>query len=103
MKECVRNNINREGETHTVVTCVSTPGFSILPMIIYPRKRMTAKLTEGALPGKLFNCSDKDGLTKNFTFDGLSSSLQTSPNSTSSSNSRWPWIPHFFRCYPIGY
>ena len=46
------------GKTHTVVTCVSASGFSIPPMIIYPRKRMTAKLTEGALSGTLFDCSD---------------------------------------------
>ena len=45
-------------KTHTVVTCVSASGFSIPPMIIYPRKRMTAKLTEEALPGTLFDCSD---------------------------------------------
>lgn len=47
-----------KGKTHTVVTCVSASGLSILPMLIYPRKRMTEKLKEGALPGTLFDCSD---------------------------------------------
>jgi hypothetical protein len=47
-----------KGKTHTIVTCVSASGLSILPMLIYPRKRMTEKLKEGALPGTLFDCSD---------------------------------------------
>ena len=47
-----------KGKTHTVVTCVSASGLSIPPMLIYPRKRMTEKLKEGALPGTLFDCSD---------------------------------------------
>jgi hypothetical protein len=46
------------GKTHTVVTCVSASGFSVPPMLIYPRKRLTERLKNGAFPGTLFACSD---------------------------------------------
>ena len=47
-----------KGKTHTVITCVSASGFVILPMMIYPRKRMNEKLKQGAVPETLFECSD---------------------------------------------
>ena len=45
------------GKTHTVITCISASGYCLPPMI-YPRKRMTEKLMNGAFPGTLFDCSD---------------------------------------------
>ena len=47
-----------KGKTHTVVTCVSTSGYVILPMMIYSRKRMNEKLKQGGVPRTLFECSD---------------------------------------------
>ena len=47
-----------KGKTDTVVTCVSASGFSVPPMLIYPRKRLTERLKNGAFPAMLFACSD---------------------------------------------
>lgn len=47
-----------KGKTHTVVSCVSASGYVIPPMMIYPRKRMTEKLQQEAVPGTLFECSE---------------------------------------------
>ena len=47
-----------KGKTHTVVPCVSASGYVISPMMIYPRKRMTEKLQQEAVPGTLFECSE---------------------------------------------
>ena len=47
-----------KGKTPTVVTCVSASCFSVPPMLIYPRKRLTERLKNGAYPGMLFACSD---------------------------------------------
>ena len=68
-----------KGKTHTVVTCVSASGLSIPPMLIYPRKRMTEKLKEGALPGTLFDCSDNGWINQELYLRWLKFLLQTFP------------------------
>ena len=47
-----------KGKTHTVITCVAASGFAIPPMMIFPRKRMTEKLKQGAITETFFECSD---------------------------------------------
>ena len=47
-----------KGKTHTILTCVSAAGFVLPPFLIYPRKRITESLKEGAIAGTVFNCSD---------------------------------------------
>ena len=36
-----------KGKTHTVLACASAAGYSLPPFMIYPRKKMTARLREG--------------------------------------------------------
>ena len=43
----------------TFVCCVSASGYYVPPMIIYPRKKMKADLTEGAPAGSAFHCQEK--------------------------------------------
>ena len=47
------------GKTHTVSACVSASGFAIPPFMIYPRKRMSDRLKEGAVPGTAFHYTKK--------------------------------------------
>ena len=47
-----------KGKTHTILTCVSASGLVIPPMMIFPRKRLSDKLMEGAPPGTIFTCTD---------------------------------------------
>ena len=47
-----------KGKTQTVITCVAASGFAIPPMMTFPRKRMTEKLQQGAIPETFFECSD---------------------------------------------
>ena len=43
------------GKTHTVVSCVSASGYSLSPMIVYPRKKCVPEnCKEGAIPNTLF-------------------------------------------------
>ena len=51
------------GKTHTVVTCVSTMGYSIPPMIIYPCVCLAEGLKAGAYPGTLVACSKSGWIT----------------------------------------
>ena len=39
------------GRTHTILICVSASGFSIPPLMVYPRKRVPDNMREGAVPG----------------------------------------------------
>ncbi|KAG8237724.1 hypothetical protein J437_LFUL017026 [Ladona fulva] len=45
------------GETTTAVICMSAGGTFVPPMLIFPRKRMKAELTDGAPPGTIFACN----------------------------------------------
>ena len=47
-----------KGKTHTIIPYVSASGSALPPFFIYPRKRITEKLKEGALPGTAFHASD---------------------------------------------
>ena len=50
---------DEKGETHTVLSCVSATGFTVPPMMIYPRKTCVRdKLKEGAYPNTLFVSSE---------------------------------------------
>ena len=51
------------GKTHTVLACASASGYSLPPFMIYPRKKMAAKLQEGAFPGTIFQCSESGWVT----------------------------------------
>ena len=43
------------GKTHTVVSCVSASGYSLSPMIVYPRKKCVPEnCKEGAIPNTFF-------------------------------------------------
>ena len=53
-----------KGKTHTLLTCVSSSGQALPPMMIFPRKRLSEKLTEGAPPGTLFACTDNGWITQ---------------------------------------
>ena len=46
-----------KGKNHTIVSCVSASGVALPPFLIYPRKRITDNLKQGAYPGTSFNCS----------------------------------------------
>ena len=52
-----------KGKTHTVLACASAAGYSLPPFMIYPRKKMTARLREGSFPGTVFHCSDSGWVT----------------------------------------
>ena len=46
------------GRTHTILICVSASGFSIPPLMVYPRKqRVPDNMREGAIPGTIFEVS----------------------------------------------
>ena len=45
------------GVLSTAVICMSASGTFIPPMIIFPRLRMKAELTDGAPPGTIFSCN----------------------------------------------
>ena len=48
-----------KGKTHTVLSCMSATGFTLPPMMIYPRKTCVSdKLKEGAYPNTLFVSSE---------------------------------------------
>ena len=53
-----------KGKNHTIVSCVSASGSALPPFLIYPRKRITDNLKEGAYPGTSFNCSDSGWITQ---------------------------------------
>ena len=47
------------GKTHTVLSCVSASGYSLPPMMVYPRKKsIPESLKEGAIPHTFFANSD---------------------------------------------
>lgn len=45
------------GQNVTAVICMSAGGNFVPPMIIFPRQRMKAELTDGAPPGTVFSCN----------------------------------------------
>lgn len=46
------------GKTHTVLSCVSASGYSVPPMIVYPRKKKVPEMfRDGAVPNCLFATS----------------------------------------------
>ena len=53
-----------KGKTHTILTCVSASGQALPPMMIFPRKRLSDKLKEGAPAGTLFSCTDNGWITR---------------------------------------
>ena len=53
-----------KGKNHTILSCVSAAGFSLPPFMIYPRKRISEALKEGAYLGTSFNCSDNGWITQ---------------------------------------
>jgi hypothetical protein len=53
-----------KGKTHTIMTCVSASGQALPPMMIFPRKRLSEKLMEGAPPGTYFTCTDNGWITQ---------------------------------------
>lgn len=50
--------LGEKGNTHTILACISASGFVPPPFIIYPRKRITEKLKEGAIAETVFHHSD---------------------------------------------
>ncbi len=47
------------GKTHTVLSCVSASGYTLPPMMVYPRKKsVPEKFQEGAIPNTLFASSE---------------------------------------------
>ena len=53
-----------KGKTHTVLACASASGLVLPPFMIYPRKRMSETLKEGAVPGTSFHCSGNGWVTQ---------------------------------------
>ena len=57
-KKCVWAITSTEkGKTHTEVECASASGFTLPPMIIYPRKHIAESLKKGGVPDTLYTCS----------------------------------------------
>ena len=50
---------SERGKNVTFVCCVSAAGHYVPPMVIYPRKKLKADLTEGAPAGSVFHCQEK--------------------------------------------
>ena len=47
------------GKTHTILSCVSASGYSLPPMMVYPRKKSVPEtLKEGAIPNTFFANSE---------------------------------------------
>ena len=46
------------GKTHTILICISASGFSIPPLMVYPRKRVPDSMREGAIPDTMFEVSE---------------------------------------------
>ena len=53
-----------KGKNHTIISCVSVSGSALPPFLIYPRKRITENLKEGAYPGTRFHCSESGWITQ---------------------------------------
>ena len=54
-----------KGKTHTVLTCVSTSGYVLPPMLVYPRKRCVPEdMKLGAVPNVLFANSETGWMNK---------------------------------------
>lgn len=51
------------GILSTACLCVSAAGHYLPPMLIFPRKRMTAQLKEGAPPDSIFSCNTSGWMT----------------------------------------
>ena len=64
-----------KGKTHTVLACASVSGLVLPPFMIYPRKRISETLKEGAVPGISFHCSGNGWVTQELTLNGLDFSL----------------------------
>ena len=54
----------KKGKTHTILACASASGLVLPPFMIYPRKRMSETLKEGAVPGTSFHCSGNGWVTQ---------------------------------------
>ena len=58
-RRCVWSVTSAEkGKNHTILACVAASGFVLPPFMIYPRKRVTENIKDGAFPGTQFHCSD---------------------------------------------
>ena len=63
-RKCVWSVTSAEkGKNHTILACVAASGFTLPPFMIYPWKRLSQSIKEGAFPGTCFNCSDNGWIT----------------------------------------
>jgi len=77
------------GKTHTILTCVSTAGYVLLPMMIFPRKQKPpANFREGAVAQTLF-CDSPSGRIFLEFFSG-----KYSTNLASVAYHGWAWNSH---------
>ena len=90
-----------KGKTHCSYMCVCIWAFYSANAHL-SEETNDRKLKEGALPGTLFDCSNNGWINQELYLRWLKFFYcKHSPSSSSSSNSRWPRVPSFFRCYPI--
>ena len=67
-RRCVHRVVaDEKGKNHTIIACGSASGYSLPPMIIFPRVHVSEALKTNAPPGSIIAGQKKEGLLPNFT------------------------------------
>ena len=68
------------GKTHAILSCVSASGYSLPPMMVYPRKKSVPEtLKEGAIPNTFFANSESGWMNSELYLQWFNFFLQTIP------------------------